>query len=83
MVEGAKVRVFRLVRAEDVSGISGTGTVADGVVFPDGVAVLRWRTAGGSTAVYDSVEDVERIHGHDGKTILVWALDVGPNDARV
>jgi len=66
------VRVFRLVRSEDVSGISGTGTVADGVVFPDGVAVLRWRTAGGSTAVYNSVEDVERIHGHDGRTRLVW-----------
>jgi len=72
MAKGTKVRVFQLVRAEDVSGISGTGTVADGVVFPDGVAVLRWRTAGGSTAVYDSVEDVERIHGHDGRTVLVW-----------
>jgi len=66
------VRVFRLVRSEDVSGVSGTGTVADGAVFPDGVAVLRWRTARGSTAVYDSVKDVERIHGHDGKTRLVW-----------
>ena len=66
------VRVFRLERTEDVSGISGTGVVADGVVFPDGVAVLRWRTAGASTAIYDSVEDVERIHGHDGKTRLAW-----------
>jgi len=67
-----QARVFQLVRAEDVSGVSGTGVVADGVVFPDGVTVLRWRTAGGSTAVYGSVEDVERIHGHDGKTILRW-----------
>lgn len=66
------MRVFRLVRSEDVSGVSGTGTVADGVVFPDGVTILRWRTARGSTAVYDSVKDVERIHGHDGKTRLVW-----------
>jgi hypothetical protein len=44
------------------------GCVADGVVFPDGVSVLRWRTAGGSTAVYDSMESVELIHGHDGRT---------------
>jgi len=66
------VRVFRLVRSEDVSGVSGIGVVAWGAVFPDGVAVLRWRTAGGSTAVYGSVEDVERIHGHDGRTVLVW-----------
>jgi hypothetical protein len=66
------IRTFRLVRSEDVSGVSGTGAVAWGAVFPDGVAVLRWKTAGGSTAVYDSVEDVERIHGHDGKTRLEW-----------
>jgi len=69
---GPQARVFRLIRTEDVSGVSGTGIVADGVVFPDGVTVLRWRTVGGSTAIYDSVESVERIHGHDGSTRLVW-----------
>ena len=66
------IRTFRMVRVKDVSGISGVGVVAWGAVFPDGVAVLRWRTAGGSTAVYNSVEDVERIHGHDGRTVLAW-----------
>ena len=29
-----KTRIFRLERVEDVSGISGLGTVADGCVFP-------------------------------------------------
>lgn len=32
MVPDTKVRRFVLERTEDVSGISGTGTVADGVV---------------------------------------------------
>lgn len=63
---------FLLIRTEDISGTSGTGTVAEGVVFTDGVAVLRWLTAGGSTAIYDSIESIERIHGHDGRTKIRW-----------
>ena len=65
-------RRFWLVREEDVSEVSGTGVVADGVVFPGGVAVLRWRTAGVITAVYDSIESLEGIHGHDGKTKIEY-----------
>lgn len=61
---------YWLVRKEDISGVSGTGVVADMVKFPDGVCVLRWRTAGGSTAVYDSYESVLSIHGHDGRTSI-------------
>lgn len=63
---------FWLKRLEDESGVSGTGVVADGVIFPDGVAVLRWRTMGGSTAVYDSIEKLEEIHGHGGKTVIEY-----------
>lgn len=62
---------FQLVRTEDISGVSGTGIVADGVIFPDGTCSLRWRTAGGSTAIYDSIEKLEKIHGHDGRTKVV------------
>jgi hypothetical protein len=71
-IKGAKItgRRFWLMRTEDISQVSGTGCVADGIVFPGGVSVLRWRTAGGSTAVYDNIENLERIHGHDGKTII-------------
>ena len=60
------------MRTEDVSEVSGIGCVADGIVFPDGVAVLRWRTAGGSTAVYDSIKSLEMIHGHDGRTKIKY-----------
>lgn len=64
---------FRLIRKADVSGTSGTGHVADGVQFPDGTCVLRWRTAKSSTAVYASHADVMAIHGHDGATVCEWA----------
>lgn len=69
-----KMKKFWLKRIEDESGISGTGIVAEGIIFTDGVAVLRWLTAGGSTAVYDDIESVKRIHGHNGKTKVVYHL---------
>lgn len=63
-------RLFYLLRRTDVSGVSGTGKVADGVEFPDGSVALRWRSKFASTAVYDSIELVEAIHGHDGSTSI-------------
>ncbi len=39
------MKKFWLKRIEDVSQVSGTGIVAEGIIFSDGVAVLRWLTA--------------------------------------
>jgi len=63
---------FWLVRDEDVSGVSGVGIIAEGVLFDTGKAVLAWRTAYRSVAVYDSIEDLIAIHGHEGKTHIAW-----------
>lgn len=68
----AKPRRFVLRRIEDVSGVSGVGIVAEGVVFSDGIAVLRWTVALSSTAVYASIEELEAIHGHNGATRVEW-----------
>lgn len=65
-------RRFQLIRREDETGISGTGVVAYGVLFPDGKAVLRWDTKVNSTVFYDSVADLDAIHGHGGKTVVHW-----------
>lgn len=67
------MRRFELQRDVDVSGVSGTGVVAEGVVFSDGAAAVRW-IAGEhrSTVVWDDVESVEAIHGHGGATRIVW-----------
>jgi hypothetical protein len=67
-----RIRRFALQRNEDESGISGTGIVAEGVQFITGKAVLNWTTDVRSVAVYDSLDELMAIHGHDGKTILVW-----------
>lgn len=66
------MRRFNLVRNEDESGVSGTGTVAQGTEFDDGTCAMRWLTAKASTAVYDSILDLEEIHGHGGKTVIEW-----------
>jgi hypothetical protein len=54
-----------------VSGVSGISVVAEGVIFADGRVAMRWLTGARSTAVYDSIEDVETIHGHEGRTRVV------------
>lgn len=65
------MRKFYLERIEDVSGTSGTGRVAEGVVFSNGWCALHWLTEHTSVAVYPSVADLEAVHGHDGATKVV------------
>lgn len=60
-----------LDRKRDLTGVSGTGIVAEGVVFSDGTVVLRWLTEVNSTAIYPSLDAVRRIHGHDGATEIL------------
>lgn len=68
----ADLRRFQLVRTVDVSGISGTGVVAYGVQFPDGIVVTRWNAEIAQTCVWASVGHVEAIHGHGGATTVEW-----------
>lgn len=66
------MRTFQLQRIEDESGISGTGMVAEGIEFSNGKCALCWITKYRSVAIYDSITELEAVHGHDGKTIIVW-----------
>lgn len=93
LLPGAATFVLR--RTTDVTGLSGTGVVADGVTFPDGKTVTRWRggtTGVAQTCVWDNIQHVRRIHGHDGATriefvpyatlvkMILAALDAEPED---
>lgn len=69
---------FRLLRKADASGVSGTGHVADGIEFRDGTCVLRWMTEHRSIAIYNSLVDLEKIHGHHGQTVVEW-IDERPS----
>ncbi|MEU1152648.1 hypothetical protein ABZ369_06465 [Streptomyces sp. NPDC005918] len=72
-MEDTSPRLFRLERDTDVTGISGTGTVADGVKWPDGSTSIRWRGDRPSIVHWARLEDAEAIHGHGGATRFVWA----------
>lgn len=71
------MKTFHLQRNEDATGVSGTGRVAEGAVFSDGTVVLRWLTDKSSIGIYQSLAHVEQIHGHEGKTRIVF-----PDDER-
>lgn len=65
---------------EDVTGISGTGVVAEGVQFTDGVVVLQWLGKWPTSVVFHErgIESVAAIHGHDGRTVIDWADEADP-----
>ena len=64
---------FVLQRLEDETGISGEGFIAEGVQFSNGTVVLVWLTKIRSiAAIYESIEIMNQIHGHNGKTLIHW-----------
>lgn len=69
------MRRFELHRDVDPTNVSGTGIVADGVVWDDGKVCLRWRGRHRSIVMWDNVNAIIAIHGHDGGTRLVWLDD--------
>ena len=66
-----KLQEFYLLRKKDVSGVSGTGIVARGIILPSHRAVIEWCTEHETMGVYDNVEQVRAIHGHGNATELV------------
>lgn len=67
-----RARTFRLVRDDDETGISGKGVVAEGIEFSNGMCAMCWLTAMHSVAVYPNVRQLEAIHGHNGRTRVVF-----------
>jgi hypothetical protein len=63
---------FHFKRLEDASGISGIGKVAEGVVFSNGLVALTWLTKHTSVAFYTSIKEVRAVHGHHGKTKIIF-----------
>lgn len=78
-----KPRRFKLVRNEDFSETSGTGVVAYGVEYTDGAVHMQWlnkdndnvKTANNGCSFKpapDGIESTIDIHGHGGKTEVVF-----------
>lgn len=71
------MKLFYLQRDIDESGVSGTGKVAEGVILHTGKCVLSWFGAVSSVAIYNNIEELEKIHGHAGKTKIVFEKELG------
>lgn len=72
-LSNANPRTFHLQRNEDVTGVSGSGRVANGVQWPDGTVTVKWLGKYTSEVSWPrGIEAVEAVHGHDGKTVVVW-----------
>jgi len=68
-----QVRLFRLIREADVSGVSGTGHIADGVLWSDGTVTVQWLGDWPTTQDHPrGIASVEHIHGHGGATRIEW-----------
>lgn len=65
-------RRFLVIRNEDVSGVSGTGAVAEGIKFHDGQIVVSWF---GKHRIFECPHGLKtwlRVHGHEGRTTIKW-----------
>jgi hypothetical protein len=67
-----RMRRFQLWRDDDETGTSGPGLVAEGCEFSSGMCALTWLTPFKTVSMWDSIKAVEIVHGHNGKTRVVW-----------
>jgi hypothetical protein len=67
---------FKLLRTQDVSGVSGIGVVAEGVIFTNGKCAVTWYGKIASVTVYNTFKDCEQIHGHEGRTKFIFDNEV-------
>lgn len=69
---GDQVKPFYLLRHVDLTGTSGTGIVAMGAIFPSGQVFMEWVASNHvSWNMFNNIEDVNRINGHDGNTEII------------
>lgn len=72
------IKKFMMIRQYDVTGISGSGHVLDGVQFNNGKVVIAWNKGianASSIVVWDCFDDFYRVHiarHPENETIIIW-----------
>jgi hypothetical protein len=69
------MRIGHLQRNSDHSGVSGCGRVAEVVLFSDGAVAVHWLSEHPSTVIYNDLDAVIHVHGHNGATQVVWDVE--------
>jgi hypothetical protein len=70
-----KIQHFHLNRLVDESGMSGLGKVAEGVILPNGAAVMWWLVRPHSIQIYRTIDDLHFIHRHGTKNTTELVMD--------
>lgn len=65
------MKTFYLMRTEDVHGNSGTGVVAEGIIFDSGMCAMTWLSEIPTVTNFRRIQDVAKLHGHEGRTTVV------------
>lgn len=69
------IRRFWLKRTKDETGISGSGRVLEGAIYPSGRVVIEWLSEHPSITVHDSFESFVAVHlspHHASSNTVVW-----------
>lgn len=56
------MKVFKMIRKNDTSGVSGTGHVLTGIIFDDGITVVQWHSKSSSIGIWKKYEDFLSVH---------------------
>lgn len=71
------MKCFELHRDVDVSGVSGVGVVAQGVIFDNGMVAIAWMGERPcSVGVYPELAGAFTVHGHNGDTRFVEVANI-------
>lgn len=65
------MKKFYLLRNEDVNGNSGTGVVAEGVLFDNGLAAMTWLSDEPTVTTFVFPRSIKKLHGHNGRTEVI------------
>lgn len=65
------MKSFYLLRHQDLHDNTGTGVVAEGIIFDSGMCAMTWLTKFPTVTVFRRITDVQKIHGHGGRTEVI------------
>lgn len=65
------MKAFYLLRHEDVHNNSGTGVVAEGIIFDNGMCAMAWLSDVKTVTSFPGITSVKKLHSHEGLTEII------------
>ena len=65
------MKTFYLLRHEDVHNNSGTGVVAEGIIFDNQMVAMTWLSKYKTVTTFPNIQAVKDLHGHEGRTEVI------------